>query len=155
MASDPKNPARAKAMRTLHRLAAERGITHEDLRPIVGVQQSLTDATLAQLLDAIRRMRDDRPTKRIRRRPVNRGTILAATPRQRDYIRDLLLKPENLGWSVEQAAKWLKDQGVSYDNLSSAALTAGDAHRLVRVLLSIRDNVRRRREAAAATEGHV
>ena len=90
-------------MKKLHVLAAQRGISHEDLRAVLGVT-SLTLATSAQAARAIERLENDRPESR-RRVPITTRPTTGASKRQRAYIHKLAQQCE---WSETKLRGWLK-----------------------------------------------
>ena len=138
----PYTPAQ---MRALHRLAAERGLSHEDLRAAAGVP-SLTQLDRDGLARLIDRLSADKPARRVGRasRPPSAGRpTLGASKRQRRYIRTLA---DQLGWDAGVLAGWLAKRDIA--DLDGGVFTADEASH---VIVQLQQALAKAAAAAGAT----
>ncbi len=125
----------------LHAEGRKRGLTHEDLRAVAGVE-SLSTASWDQLSAAVDRVaqRHSPPRPAARRPRLAPGVIRPASDRQRAYIADLLAQT---GWPADSQAHWLWQRHrlriVATDPLSSTT-----AHAIITQL----EQVARKRRAS-------
>ena len=96
-------------LRALHAIGRRRGLSHEDLRAVAGVQQSLKELSVTEASRFLDRLqlddhkRDWQPGDP--ERASARNVIRLATERQRNYVASLF---DGLGWDSDKAAGWLR-----------------------------------------------
>lgn len=126
----PLKPITNGQLKALHAIALRRGLSHDDLHAAAGVD-TLKALSVAQAAGLIGRLQ----TADHRRawepgepdRAAARGVLRNASERQRNYIAVLT---EQLGWSAEKAAHWLRERhgiadlvaGVFSTRVASAAV---------------------------------
>lgn len=128
----------AAQLRALHAAGRQRGLGHEELRAVCGVQ-SLKDLTRDQAGQFIDRLNNDRPAprryKQRARRGLDPGEIRHqgdATSRQRRTIHYLF---NRLGWSDATRTHWLDTRyGVDYAQLNLVWIDRAVATEIINAL---------------------
>jgi len=135
-ATKPLKPTTPAQIKALHAIGKRRGLTHEQLRDLAGVESlkllSVVDAS--KLLD---RLQCDDHKVNWQPGPPDRATarhmIRLATERQRNYIAVLFAE---LGWSEPKAAGWLRERHGIRD-LATGVFSSAAAKQVVLELQAI------------------
>lgn len=133
-------PATPRQKKAIFAAAKSRDLDIDDVRAMTPENSvsRLTRGQAAGLLDRLNAGRD-RPARK-RRPKANPDAIRLISPRQRDYIADLVTV---LGWSFEKYAAWLA-KSLQYESPDQVA-TSKDAYRVIEGL----KNIANRRKGAA------
>jgi hypothetical protein len=123
---------RSGLMRQLHAIAAQRGISHEDLRALFRVQ-SLTQVPDRDLRTWIDQHNRTMPQETKRRRDGE----TKRKPDKRTYLRQLMGEMEADGWPHSEIEQTLDFNGV---DLESPVLRAGSVSRCITQLWRMRHN---------------
>jgi len=128
--SGPLKPITTGQLRALHAIGRRRGMNHEALRDVAGVE-SLKDLSVTKAARLIERLQTESHRRDFTRgepdRASARGVIRNATQRQRNYVAYLI---EQLGWDGKKGAGWLRKRHDIRD-LAAGVFTARTASEAV------------------------